>query len=81
VRFCAKEGGGVCSKCQTKFTHGIPVTPGAMVIAGRLAEMNVRGLDRVRLQLSICVEIEKMLRYYIASLLNKELNSWKYIRI
>ncbi|TVM01015.1 MAG: DNA repair protein RecO [Candidatus Brocadia sp. WS118] len=81
ARFSAKEGGVLCKKCQTKFTHGIPVTPGAMLIAGRLAEVNFQRLDRVRLQPSICVEIEKMLRYYIASLLNKELNSWKYIKV
>lgn len=81
VRFSAKEGGVLCQRCQTKSTHGILVTPGAMLIAGRLAEMNFLKLDRIKLHLSICVEIEKMLRYYIASILNKELNSWKYIKV
>lgn len=81
VRFSAKEGGGLCKKCQMKSPQGIVVPPGAMLIAGRLAEMNLQRLDRVRLHLSICIEIERMLRYYIAFLLNKELNSWKYIKV
>ncbi len=81
VYFSAKDGGGVCKRCQMKFTRGIVVPSGAMLIAGRLAEMNLQRLDRVRLHLSVCVEIEKMLRYYITFLLNKELNSWKYIKV
>lgn len=64
-----------------KSPRGIVVPSGAMLIAGRLAEMNLQRLDRVRLHLSVCIEIEKMLRYYIAFLLNKELNSWKYIKV
>ncbi|MEB2309773.1 MAG: DNA repair protein RecO [Candidatus Brocadiaceae bacterium] len=81
VRFSVKEGGALCKECQMKFPHGMLVTPGAVLIAGKLAENNFQRLDRIRLHLSIYVEIEKMLRYYIASLLNKELNSWKYIKV
>ena len=81
VRFNAKEGGVLCRRCQIKFKDGIIVPTGAILIAGRLAEMNLQRLERVKIQLPICVEIEKMLRYYITFILNKGLNSWKYIKI
>jgi DNA repair protein RecO (recombination protein O) len=77
VCFDAKAGGALCGECRGKLRNGIMVSSGAVRIAGRLAEFNVKKLERVKIQLSICVEIEKMLRYYIGSLLNKELNSWR----
>ena len=80
VYFHAKEGGVLCKTCQVRFQEGIVVPVGAVLIAGRLADINLQNMERVKIQLSICVEIEKMLRYYIKSILNKELNSWKYIR-
>ncbi|HHT9129350.1 MAG TPA: DNA repair protein RecO [Candidatus Brocadiaceae bacterium] len=77
VHFNAREGGVLCRGCQSRFKNGLIVSTGAMLIADRLA--NLRKLDRVKIQLSICIEIEKMLRYYITSILNKELLSWTYI--
>ena len=79
VLFNAKEGGVLCRTCQIKFRNGINVPTGAILVANRLGDLNFQKLERVKIQLSICVEIEKMLRYYITSLLNKELNAWKYI--
>lgn len=81
VLFQAKEGGVLCRRCQIRFQDGIIVPTGAILIAGRLADMNLQRLERVKIQQSICVEIEKMLRYYITFILNKGLNSWKYIKI
>ncbi|GAN33884.1 MAG: DNA repair protein RecO [Candidatus Brocadia sp. AMX2] len=81
VYFNAREGGILCRRCQVKFKNGIVVPAGAISIAGRFVDINLQRLERVRIQSSICVEIEKMLRYYINSLLNKGLNSWKYIKI
>ncbi|MCF6156744.1 MAG: DNA repair protein RecO [Candidatus Brocadia sp.] len=81
VHFNGREGGVLCRKCQVKFKNGIVVPAGAIRIAGRFVDINLQRLERVRIQSSICVEIEKMLRYYISSLLNKGLNSWKYIKI
>ncbi|MBI5678634.1 MAG: DNA repair protein RecO [Planctomycetes bacterium] len=80
VLFNAKEGGVLCKTCQVKYRNGITVSPGVSLIAGRLADLNLQKLERVKIQLPICIEIEKMLRYYISSILNKELNSWKYIK-
>ena len=57
------------------------VPTGSMLIASRLSELNMQKLERVKLPLPICVEIEKMLRYYINFVLNKELNSWRYLRL
>ncbi|HLE86550.1 MAG TPA: hypothetical protein VI727_02665, partial [Candidatus Brocadiaceae bacterium] len=59
----------------------IIVPAGVALIAGRLADLNLQKLERVKIQLPICIEIEKMLRYYITSILNKELNSWKYMKL
>ena len=81
VHFNAKEGGVLCKRCHVKCTHGIFVPAGAILIAKRLADANFQKIERVTIQLSICVEIEKMLRYYIASILNKGLNSWKYLKV
>ncbi|NUO07697.1 MAG: DNA repair protein RecO [Candidatus Brocadia sp.] len=81
VHFNAKEGGVLCGRCQLKCKNGIIVPAGVILIAGRLLNMNFQRLERVRIQRSICVEIEKMLRYYITFILNKGLNSWKYIKI
>lgn len=81
IYFHAKEGGVLCGRCRVKCKNGIIVPAGAIRIAGRLADISLQRLGRVRIQSSICVEIEKMLRYYINSLLQKGLNSWKYIRI
>lgn len=78
VYFNAKEGGVLCKRCQEKSKNGIVVPAGATLIARRLADLNPQTLERVKIQLSICVEIEKMLRYYITFILDKELNSWKY---
>lgn len=80
VLFHAKEGGVLCKTCQVKYRNGIIVPVGVALIAGRLADLNLQKLERVKIQLPICIEIEKMLRYYISSILNKELNSWKYIK-
>ena len=77
--FSAKEGGVLCAECGTKGRNGIMVPTGSMLIAGRLSELNMQKLERVKVPLPICVEIEKVLRYYIVSLLKKELNSWKYV--
>ncbi|MBU6391476.1 MAG: DNA repair protein RecO [Planctomycetota bacterium] len=77
VLFSAKEGGVLCRRCQSRFKNGLIVSTGAMLIADRLAD--IQKLERVRIQLPICVEIEKALRYYITSILNKELISWKYL--
>ncbi len=79
VHFNAKEGGVLCRACQVKHKNSIVVPAGAALIAGRLAELNLQRLERVKIQLPICIEIEKMLRYYITSILNKKLNSWKYV--
>lgn len=79
VYFHAKEGGVLCGRCRIKTKEGIMVPAGAMLIAAKLADINLQRLERVKIQQSICVEIEKMLRYYIAFTLNKRLNSWKYI--
>ncbi|MEP9412170.1 MAG: DNA repair protein RecO [Candidatus Brocadia sp.] len=81
IHFHAKEGGALCRRCQVKFKNGIIVPAGAIRIAGRLADINLQKIGRVKIQLPICIEIEKMLRYYINFILNKELNSWKYIKI
>ncbi|HHT9111605.1 MAG TPA: DNA repair protein RecO [Candidatus Brocadiaceae bacterium] len=81
VYFSAREGGILCGMCQGKLRSGIMIPAGAVLIAGRLLNIQTQRLDRVKIQLSICVEIEKMLRYYIKSLLNKELNSWKYLTV
>ncbi len=81
IYFNAKEGGVLCGRCQGKWKNGILVPAGAIRIASRLTDINVQRLGRVRIQSSICVEIEKMLRYYINFVLQKGLNSWKYIRI
>ena len=81
VHFNAKEGGVLCKRCHVKCTNGIFVPAGAILIAKRLADANFQKIERVTIQLSICVEIEKMLRYYIASILNKGLNSWKYLKV
>jgi DNA repair protein RecO (recombination protein O) len=80
VHFNAREGGLLCKTCKVRFSNGIIVPLGAALIARRLVDINLQKLERVRIQSSICVEIEKMLRYYITSILNKELNSWKYIK-
>ncbi|MBM4055932.1 MAG: DNA repair protein RecO [Planctomycetes bacterium] len=79
VSFYAVEGGARCVACNGELKNGIVVSAGAMLIAGRLANLNMQRMERVRVQLSICVEIEKVLRYYIISVLKKELNSWKYV--
>ena len=81
VYFNAKEGGVLCDTCGTNGKSGIMVPTGSMLIAGRLSELNMQKLERVKLPLPICVEIEKMLRYYINFVLNKELNSWRYLRL
>ncbi len=81
VRFNAKEGGVLCGRCRIQMKDGIMVPAGAMLIAGRLANINLQRLERVKIHQSICIEIEKMLRYYITFILNKGLNSWKYIKI
>lgn len=81
VHFNAKEGGVLCKRCHVKYSNGIFVPAGAILIAERLADANFQKIERVNIQLSICVEIEKMLRYYIASILNKGLNSWKYLTV
>jgi DNA repair protein RecO (recombination protein O) len=81
VLFHAGEGGVLCRRCQIKIKGGIIVPTGAILIAGRLADMNLQRLERVKIHPSICIEIEKMLRYHIAFILNKGLNSWKYIKI
>ncbi|MBE7443945.1 MAG: DNA repair protein RecO [Planctomycetia bacterium] len=81
VHFNTKEGGVLCRQCHLKCTNGIFVSAGAMLIAERLADVNFQKIERVTIQPSICVEIEKMLRYYIASVLNKGLNSWKYLKV
>ncbi len=78
VYFDAREGGVLCSACQEKSQGGILVPTGAILIARRLADLNLQKLERIKIQLSICVEIEKMLRYHITFILDKELNSWKY---
>lgn len=77
--FNAKEGGVLCQKCHRKFDQNIIVHSGAMIVAERLASINVKKIDRLKIHLSICIEIDKMLRYYINSLLNKNLNSWRYM--
>ncbi|MCF6150185.1 MAG: DNA repair protein RecO [Candidatus Kuenenia sp.] len=79
VSFNAVEGGARCVKCNGELKDGVVVSAGTMLIAGRLSNLNFQRLERVRVQLSICVEIEKVLRYYIISVLKKELNSWKYV--
>jgi len=81
VHFNAKEGGVLCRICQVKYRNGIIVPVGVALIARRLADLNLQRLERVKIQLPICIEIEKMLRYYITSILNKELNSWKYMNL
>ncbi len=81
VYFSAKEGGILCKTCREKPGNGIVVPAGAIQIARRLGDINLQTLERVKIQLSICVEIEKMLRYYIAFILDKELNSWKYANL
>jgi len=81
VFFNAAEGGVLCKSCHGKINSGIAVSPGSMLIARRLTDLNLKMLKRVRIQLSICVEIEKVLRYYIISLLKKDLNSLKYVRL
>ncbi len=81
VHFNAKEGGVLCKACQVKYRNGIIVPAGVALIAGRLADLNLQKLERVKIQLPICIEIEKMLRYYITSILNKKLNSWKYVKL
>jgi DNA repair protein RecO (recombination protein O) len=77
--FSAKAGGVLCRTCRGTLRNGIIVPAGAVLIMSRLVDFNVQRLDRIKIQSSICIEIEKMLRYYIAFILNKELNSWKYI--
>lgn len=79
VTFNAVEGGARCVGCHGELKNGMLISAGAMFIAGKLANLNLHRLERIRVQLSICVEIEKVLRYYIVSLLKKELNSWKYV--
>lgn len=79
--FNAKEGGVLCATCGTRGRNGIMVPTGSMLIASRLSELNMQKLERVKLPLPICVEIEKMLRYYMNFVLNKELNSWRYLRL
>ncbi|MDR4507827.1 MAG: DNA repair protein RecO [Candidatus Brocadiaceae bacterium] len=81
VYFNAKEGGALCNICRGKFRDGISVSVHSMVVAAQLSEIKVQKLERVKIQLSICIEIEKMLRYHIISILNKKLNSWKYITL
>lgn len=81
VHFDAKEGGVLCRKCQGRSKNGIVIPTGAVLIAGRLVNFTLQRLERIRIQSSICIEIEKMLRYYIAFVLNKELNSWKYMSL
>ena len=80
VYFNAAEGGVLCKTCQSKFRNGINVPLGAILIAERLVDINLQKLGRVKIQLPICIEIEKMLRYYITAILNKELNSWQYLK-
>lgn len=77
VCFNAKEGGVLCRACQGKFQNGIVVPVGVVRIACQLADLRVKKLERIKIQLPICVEMERMLRYYITFLLNKGLNSWK----
>ncbi|MCF6158234.1 MAG: DNA repair protein RecO [wastewater metagenome] len=79
--FSAKEGGVICNECQEMLKGGILVPVGAVLIARRLADFNIQRMDRVKIQSSICIEIEKMLRYYIVFILNKKLNSWKYMNL
>jgi DNA repair protein RecO (recombination protein O) len=79
VRFHAKEGGALCGACRENFRDGMAVSAGAMRVSERLADFSLHRLERMKIQLPICVEIEKMLRYYISSILNKELHSWKYV--
>ncbi len=81
IHFNAKEGGVLCEGCQVKFRNSIIVPAGAILITGRLAEINSQRLERIKIQKPICVEIEKMLRYYIAFILSKGLHSWKYVKI
>ena len=80
VQFNAKEGGVLCTSCQGKYRNGILVPSGAVLIAERLTGLTMQKLERVKIQLPICIEIEKMLRYYITSILNKKLNAWKYVK-
>ncbi len=79
VRFHAKEGGALCGACRENFRDGMAVSAGAMLVSGCLADFSLHRLERMKIQLPICVEIEKMLRYYISSLLNRELHTWKYV--
>lgn len=79
VYFSAKEGGVLCRTCHEISGNGLAVPVGAVVIASRLADFNLQRLSRVKIPLPVCIEIEKMLRYYITFTLNKELHSWKYI--
>lgn len=79
VHFDAKEGGVLCRTCQGISRNGIVIPTGAILIASRLVDFTLQRLKRIKIQSSICIEIEKMLRYYITFVLNKELNSWKYI--
>lgn len=81
VHFDAKEGGVLCKACQGISKNGIVIPTGAVLIAGRLVNFTLQRLERIRIQSSICIEIEKMLRYYITFVLNKELNSWKYMSL
>ncbi len=79
VLFNAKEGGMLCELCQSTIRNGMVVPAGAVVIANKLVDVNIHRLERVKIQSSICIEIEKMLRYYITYILSKETNSCKYI--
>ena len=79
VLFNAKEGGVLCELCQSNIRNGVVVPAGAVVIANKLVNVNTHRLERVKIQSSICIEIEKMLRYYITYILSKETNSCKYV--
>lgn len=80
VYFSARAGGVLCRQCQEKLRNGIIVPASVVFILNRLADFNIQRLSRIKIQSSICIDIDKMLRYYITFILNKELNSWKYLK-
>jgi DNA repair protein RecO (recombination protein O) len=79
-RFSPLRNGLICSRCEPVFSAGsLPVSIQTAQLLRKAQEMDRNKLDRLHFSRSALAEALAMLSSYDSHLLQRELNSWKFL--
>lgn len=76
----ATEGGLICNNCQGKFHHGREISDDAIKLLRFFEQNDFVKIERLKVDEVVVTEVEKILRAYICSVLEKELKSENFMK-